>query len=338
MCEDKGRIGDLSKLFKSEDNTDLPISGSVVNLLNGTSYINYDNNFKLPKDVTGVYGCFVSNSAHCENFIIKDFFVNPKNIIAISNSFKVIGECSVEMPLTNSTFEEFINIETIGTLYNGIGGEGDARFGSFYNFKKTMPNGFPSTIFNKNTKLVRAQAIFSYATSVNNIAISLPGDMFINNPNLSDVSALFYNIQIPYTLSDNTYNNFKNCKDLSLLDYTFANDLEDSRGQTKPSLSGGNIPYQFLKHGDPVTKKKVIYGKDNIGDDYTELTVSYKEYSGTIKSMKYCFMHADFNPYINSNPEYEDNPNYSPFKYISADGVSPAAENPNIDKYQYTYE
>ena len=111
-------------------------------------------------------------------------------------------------------------------------------------FTKILPESFPFDIFSANTKLVKASAVFMNAVPTTPYTnLTLPNEMFANNPNLEDVSGLFYNLQNDYQLSRPSQNtNFKNCTQLKNVQYLFAQDTVNS---VAPRLTGP-IPYKFF--------------------------------------------------------------------------------------------
>jgi hypothetical protein len=155
------------------------------------------------------------------------------------------SEYYVNMELNNSTFSDFVNILEIGySTIDSSFAASDFTDSSFYGFNKIISStGFPFNIFANNRNVTKLNAIFANAISeVNYPNLKLPGDLFENNANLTDITAMFHGIKLNYQLSDDNSANFKNCRNIQILDYAFA---ESPTNNKFPSLSG-SIPYKFF--------------------------------------------------------------------------------------------
>lgn len=236
----KENTGDLGGFFNN-----LRELVQMDGFLARVKYIDYTKNFKIPSGVTDIRGAFSSDYAYSDNFVLSSFFEEPSKVQYLRQSFLMSitsnPDYYVNMELNNSTFSGFTNLIELG--YGGSGSYGNNNYFNtcFSGFNKTISEEFPMNIFSKNTKATRLSGVFMNAKSnysYNNLA--LPGTMFANNTKLEDVSLLFYNMDVPYTLSDST--NFKNCPYISNLDYTFAQEEDNAKF---PRLSG-SIPYKFF--------------------------------------------------------------------------------------------
>jgi hypothetical protein len=160
--------------------------------------------------------------------------------------------------------------------------------------------------------------------------VQLPKDMLGQLTKLEQTTAMFYNLDVPYILSNSyDYANFKNCRGLKDVSYMFGQDSYDAdRQQRIPNLTG-SIPYKFFYHGGdnktiPGYKgaETVTYKYDENGEvinieienecDIEEL--NYHQPYSTISNMEYCFARCDCSYYTctNINDRLENNPNYSP--------------------------
>lgn len=287
-----------------------------------------------------------------------------------------LGTCNFY--LNNDTFSKLQGLYTISYDSSGDNSSSSYLLSSFcgngVNKIINELNEFPYDIFGRNANLQKVNSLFYKATLDKNLSwanpVKLPGRMFQYHFRIQDISALFYDMAVDYQLSE--YNeatnslNFTKCTGLQKLDYTFAN----SAGKTtyaEPRLTG-SIPYKFLYHGgvrlsggsylgtnnepardivvDPETGDSIVvidYGKPETCE-----YEGFEQPNATITSMTYCFMHASFDGYTNTNPEVVANENYNPFKYLAIKtGVNSEGEpiyswglNPNqkIDINKRTYK
>lgn len=342
----KNNTGDLSGFFNNLQNL-----REINGFIGGVNYIDYSKNFKIPSGVTTIASAFRSAYAYSENFVLADFFVSPANVQYLRQSFIMTNaptqDYYVNMELNNNTFSSFTNIIEIGYGGTRSWGSTDYFTGCFTGFNKTIAEQFPTNIFINNTKATRLSGIFMNATSAYTYNdLELPGNMFEHNTRLEDVSAIFYNIGVSYRLSSGV--NFRNCPNISKLDYAFAEVPTNSK---LPALSG-SIPYKFFWHGESVATK-TYYGTNEreeilddhgqvIGYDYINVqpyTVVTKTVRNQIASMKYCFQHSNLSAYSNNDIDdyVEGNPNYAPYLYYSESESGPFTVNTNVDTRQYTF-
>lgn len=302
---------------------------NIGGLFNNVNYINYDNNFKIPAGCINLLSCFNSNLANGTEFIVADFFNSPGNVKVIGQSFRQIsqdGTHTVKMPLTNDTFSRFTKLTTLGfDATTNANFAGNYNNSSFKGFVKTIDSeGFPFDIFINCPNLVTATGVFEEAecgATLNNL--KLPGRLFRNNRQLKETSKMFFDIKVPYQLSDDI--NFKNCSNISIVDYMFG---QTTANATEPILTG-YIPYKFFNHGGsnvtitPLsgtnTRTETIVDGETIYE-YGELETPdpFTVYvpNANISSMKGCFQHSNLTPYINNAPEVENNPEYNPYQYV----------------------
>lgn len=325
---DLTETGDLSGFF-----TNLGNLTNMNGALSGLSYIDYNGSFQIPSGVTKLITSFNSAKANGSNFIPANFFANPSTVTVIGQSFRKTGDgtdTNVIMPLTNTTFSSFVNLKTLGhdgTSDNSI--NGDYNSSSFGGFDKRIdPNGFPFSIFASCPNLESVTGVFENASCEGTLPnLYLPGDLLKYNTKLKETAKLFYNIKVPYQLSEDI--NFKNCPNIDTVDYMFAQAASNSN---TPVLTG-HIPYGFFRHGGinkPITTAPGTNERTEVVvDGQTEYeygtlmpaeTFAVVNYNTSIKSMKYCFQHSNLSPYDNRTPEIELNPDYNPYKYIQVDG------------------
>ena len=321
---------------------------NITGIFNGLQFIDYDEPFTLPVKITSLQGAFVTRNAK-GTFVLDQHFVDTaacNRLNNIWNSFRVTESGNVTMELNNSTFSAFPNLIEVG--YGGTGdfSSSDFRNSSFTGFNKTLPEEFPFQIFSTNTKLVKASAVFMNATSniqYNNL--KLPGNMFIHNPMLKDVSGLFYNLQVDYQLSDS--GNFEVCTQLENVQYLFAQDIININA---PRLTGF-IPYKLFWHGASPERVKWFGTNERTLIPATEEEPAHYEYGediewykyvpgvkATISSMEGCFQHSGLNAYINTIPEVEYNDTYHPYKYVRPDKQSAFIDETNlVDNREYSF-
>lgn len=322
------KTGDLGGFFTNLENLQ-----TVHGMFSGINYIDFNKIFKIPSQVALVVSAFNGAKANCDNFVLSDYFDNPSNITVIAQSFRKTGtgtDTKVTMYLTNDAFQAFTNLKILG--HDASNGDFSATYvnSSFEGFDKVIDinEGFPFRIFANCPNLEVVTGVFENAYCESTLSgLLLPGQLFKYNTQLKETARLFYNIKIPYQLSDDI--NFKNCPNIETVDYMFG---QEPLNANAPVLTG-SIPYGFFMHGaTPITitpasgtntrteieqDGEIIYeyGPLEIPESFTSLN-----YNAKIKSMKYCFQHSSLSPYINRTPIIERNPYYNPYKYIEIDG------------------
>jgi hypothetical protein len=147
----------------------------------------------------------------------------------------------------------------------------------------------------------------------------IPGNMFVNNKNLTNVAALMMNTEFTYKLSSN---GFANCPKLSNVAYFCYHDVSStSRGKLI-----GEIPYKLFYHGHTVTSLEVkgtnqtsqpteSFDLSNLGST----TIQYNSYNKNITNMYRCFYGCvGIEAYTNEEGQefIENNANYSPYKWV----------------------
>lgn len=363
--------GNLTDFFKCIPE----LSGAVYGLFNTTRTIDYDTVSGIPDKITALWRCFRSTGGRGTIDLNRMFSSSSNltsilhSFIAVGSSTTTVESPLLE--LTDNTFTNLTKLTRIGYSDNSSNYPSDSELTTRYSFsgivRKSYGNEFPFDIFANHPDLTMACGIFMNATgSVPNL--QLPGRLFENNSKLEECSALFYNLNngtnkysisethpISYTKDSGNATkivavidpssgspNFTNCPNLRRVDYMFAS----PDGDTFPQLTG-MIPRNLFWHGLDIASKIVTIRGTNTRMLHEEDT-TYYEYieedpieqwqivpSATITDINNCFQHCDCSPYINMNPEYEKNPNYSPFLYVYENNRW--KENTKRDTFENTY-
>ena len=325
----QNNTGDLYNFFNN-----LPSLTTIHGSFNGINYINYNRVFKIPTGCKNILNAFVSDYASCTEFIPGDFFATPGTVTAIAQSFRQLNASEnykVIMPMRNNTFSQFTALTTLGHSTTSLNQEfyGDYDNTSFKGFYKQInPSGFPFNILSNCTRLTRVTGLFENATCSATLSnLKLPGTLFSNNPLLTETSKMFFDIKVPYQLSDT--GNFSNCPNITVVDYMFA---QSPTNALTPVLSGP-IPKGFFKHGGTYVTLTTLPGTNERTEtevdgeiEYTYGTLHESETfelfnpNATITSIKHCFEHSNLDPYFNDDPEVEINPNYNAYQYVLKNG------------------
>lgn len=363
--------GNLTDFFKCIPK----LSDAVYGLFNTTRTIDYDTVSGIPDKITALWRCFRSTGGRGTIDLNRMFSSSSDltsilhSFIAVGSSTTTVESPLLE--LTDNTFTNLTKLTRIGYSDNSSNYPSDSELTTRYSFsgivRKSYGNEFPFDIFANHPDLTMACGIFMNATgSVPNL--QLPGRLFENNSKLEECSALFYNLNngtnkysisethpISYTKDSGNATkivavidpssgspNFTNCSNLRRVDYMFAS----PSGNTFPQLTG-MIPRNLFWHGLDVASKIVTIRGTNTRILHEEDT-TYYEYieedpieqwqivpSATITDINNCFQHCDCSPYVNMNPEYEKNPNYSPFLYVYENNRW--KENTKRDTFENTY-
>lgn len=364
-------IGNFGEFFKNTpDIVDMHAFGD------GTTFINYDKTKEsgglgIPSGVRtlkavlrAVYGT--------GNLVPEDLFQlsNEKVLIEqINHSFLITKTLPTELTskvskatfkITSNMLSKFTNLVALyfddtgdnrGSVttctFNGVGLE-----------KVINQSTFPFDILEpcKNT-IQRFGGFFQQVKNNGSISsVALPGDLFQNTPNITSVSALFYNFQINYTL---TQNSFSNCPKLSSVAYIFGNSGDKLQG---------SIPSKLFYHGEVVVRETYtgadlwdeerqtlkydpleITGYEETGapiyrgveeEDIQEpKTITYKKVNSNITWISNIFENCNCSAYINTNPEIENNPNYRPWTHILVDGKwQPVTRNMQEKTFIWEYD
>lgn len=264
-------FGNLTDMF-----VDMGSLTTVHISFNGMTYINYDHPFNLPVTVTTVKNAFTSTYASGEMKLDNLFTPNSNgyyNVQKILSSYRVSTDISTKLSIMNTAefyidndiFTKFIYLKKFG--YNDESGDGHSDKGnetSSFNgagIKKYISSSlteFPYDILNNiidpstrskcnNIEMLAGLFMNTSFKSGSYTPAELPGNMFSGNSKLTNVSSLFWNMGIDYTLTDgdnDDVKNFEDCTNLSVCQYLFGSEV----AQTVPHLSG-QIPYNLFYHG-----------------------------------------------------------------------------------------
>lgn len=361
------QFGNLTDIFK-----DTPSIAQICAFYD-TLFINYEeSDFNLPASVRSLQNSFTSTHGVGEIDFNRIFHKDGiADLLHISQSFIVKRSTyrTVKFYLNNSTFAKMKNIVNLGNgkIFDSNFVSSGKNNGSFTGEgieKIINESDFPYNILQYNTKLQNIVSLFENATVDPKIGVysdvKLPGNMFKNTPELTSCVAFFYNMQVPYTLTETGkytedgeliggYANFITCSRLKDVSYVFGQVYDNT---VAPKLTGP-IPKRLFYHGDAGvsnvdlvgTNKRYwdeeegiwIYGKEFADDveDIQTITVNYNIPNATIENMSYCFQHCGCDSFKNLdvNLDVEPNPNYSPFLYIQ-DGTR-FIQNQNVNNYEY---
>ncbi len=346
--------GSLFTIYESIGN----YNGFFNNLPHVTSVYRFSYSARLINwDLTGELLCPAfqyANSFNATYFTgeidLNKLFKSPGSVTKINSSFCANGgngSSEVHSQLPKSTFEikegmleNFVNLEEWGFT----DGTGDSKrdTASFIGSEIERTYGdsiFPYGMFQKNTKLKTAVDFFRDVTGNILISNGLPYNLFENNPNITDVRRLFYNISSDFEL---TSEGFKNCTNLQNVSQMFAG--------ANSHLKNSSIPQKLFYHGSVKRSKtytgynywnedqsdytydptEIVYdsAEDEVGhqkgflNGITEtVTVTWDDPYATITDISYCFDSDSINYYSNDNPTVENNPDYLPFTHIIENGV-----------------
>lgn len=327
---------------------------------NNPNLTSISNSFK---EITGK-GSLINLFGGDDEFVgVTDKF--PQRLSTVLNSFIIALGNGVAWPIKNNMFRKIKSSlkyitgqSTSNSTYTYL----TSSFGGPKLTKSFIGDGtgsFPYDVFTECTGLIEAPAFFSKLAFPSNLGVTaeLPGNMFINNTKLTNVSNMFAEMSgIKYTL---TGYGFKNCKIVNASGI-FA---ETSGSYCKR----GSIPYGLFYQEKNETRAVAGWLADNalgidenfgINEDGTwnDSAVLPTPQSNpftrtipnrTIQNLSSCltyFQSTEANPYTKNigtgkptTTNYGDliipNEKYNPVKYIKNPAYSPheTIENPNYD-------
>lgn len=312
--------GNFDGFFKNA-----PRLSSFVSAFSGIYTINFST-LVFPTSITTIRGAFNPTYGTGEIDLEKMFQAGSTSCNEITNSFVVSGSLDLygekaSMPIRSTSFSNINNVQYIG--YRSVNAGGSVTATSFRGAglrKYIADDTFPESIVSRCTSLVNFAGFFR---EVENKAFStvplIPGNMFLNNRNLQDVSALMYNADFAFKLSGE---GFKNCPSLQRVSYFCYHDLSTSNR----SKLTGEIPYRLFYHGH-TTSSKVVKGTNQTAEpdesfDLSTLqstTVTYNSYNKGIVAMDRAFYGCiGLDAYTNAEGKsfIENNADYTPYKWI----------------------
>lgn len=266
-------VGNLDGFF-----TNLPnLTSSTYDFL-WSNVINYSTISNIPSGVTKLVGWCVSKFGK-GTLTPSTMFVSPSSVEWIVESFRVLTAGDLKFPIGSSTLSPFTNLVRLGYLSEGYGyynrwewlssSSSNVNRCSFCGpglNKYLTETTFPYNIVSKCQKLEMFAGFFSeckVSSTVSNGSLSetleLPGTMFISNPELKDISSLFYNLSIKYTLVGAKLTNgswsggFSNCNKLENVSFLFG-------AEQKANNLSGSIPRRLFYCGTKKHHTDSIYG------------------------------------------------------------------------------
>lgn len=374
--------GNLNKFF---DNLQ-ELSGVVSGLLYRTNTINFSTISNIPNAINTLRNCFVCSYGTGE-IDFNEYFNNNTALNNIYQSFIAnltkANNTSPFINLTNDTFEIFNPRNGYSGLINFGYDNADDNYngntysnGSLTGIKRILPNDvFPWNIFEDLIGLKMMSSLFRGCAPINNAIdnLKLPGNLFTKNTVLENCSGLFYDIKYPYTISpthdifydndygiskynivesENTFDNFINCRNLKDVSYLFGATVSTSEEKEYPALTG-MIPNNLFWHGATVQSVSMTGANERTeildendqptGEyDYSEISETLLKISvnSTITNMEGCFQACNCSAYEKFKndgdvPYFEDNPNWSPFLYIK-NNKGKWISNTNYNTQKYT--
>lgn len=334
------KTGNLCDVFIDQPNA-LQISGVFRNTL----YIDYNTTLQSDKLFDGV----VAQASFTSEYAVGEFNLNKAistNITQILNSF-VCGPWSnlstqaenlgIDLPeqpimyIHQNTFSGYNKLTHIGYTYSG-------------DFVATLPTEYSFGGFNKiitandfenllPTTLVVCAGLFKDAEMADVDEVELPGKLFTNLSQLTNVSGMFYNFNTLYSL---TSGGFTNCPNLQIVSYLFGQDDGRTDASNKAIFNlTGQIPAKLFYHGSintTITKwgmtesqyqaleldefGQIIWPKineENVSAGIiSKYTLEYDKHNANISDMQYCFRRCAAENYVCLNPISEINPDYIP--------------------------
>lgn len=322
LMSNYSKIGNYDGFFDYMPNLD-----SISHFANGQDFINFSK-LVIPSTVTNIITSFNVSTGY-GTIDLRKMFTDGSRCTEITNSFKVgynstvasvVGK--VKFPVANDTFTNLKNLVVVG--YNSArdsgGSETSTSFMGDGLDKYIEGSTFPSNIVSSLTNLETFSGFFRGVRGDLSSVPSIPGNMFLKNTKLKDVSSMMYNASIQFTLSGD---GFKNCPQLSNVSYFCYHDVtSDTSNRSKLT---GNIPYHLFYHGTSGTENRVFRGtnqetKPDSSFDMKNLlseTLSFPIMRRNIVNMTKCFHGCiGLEYYTMTSADVESNPDYSPYKWM----------------------
>lgn len=225
---------------------------------------NYDSNY-VNNTLEAINQSFrVSNS-------IESWFSNniPSSMSSmIGDEFK-----DAKLIINNSVFKKFNNLTSIGYQSSDLDASAEVRTSNYSSFggkliKELEGGGIPEDLISHLKELKVFTGFFRNCTSKvgqDYVEVNLPGDLFINNTKLEDISRCFQDFKGPIRL---TSEGFSNCTALKNVSYLFSITNPYTAGNLYDGEELGiisQIPYKFFYHGIKNTKSvKTITGNNQV--------------------------------------------------------------------------
>ena len=311
------KVGDFSGLFESTP---------MLSTINGTYncvYVNF-NTIRF-----GSYVANVRNSFKCTYgtgaIDLEVLFPASSQCTDLSNSFMVNGTLAVfgekaTFPIRSTLFSHITNVQYVGyNPYHYAGGSATSTSFQGSGLRKYIEDDtFPESIVS-NCRSLKIFAGFFREVEAKSFGTtpSIPGNMFKNNTNLEDVSALMYNAEFAFKLSGGGFANCPNLKNVAYFCY-------HSVSTSSRSKMVGQIPYKLFYHGHSIASVTVEGTNQDAEPDSSfdlstlqSTTITYNNYNkNIINAYRAFFGCVNIEPYEGTTDYIEANPDYSPFKWI----------------------
>lgn len=206
----------------------------------------------FPTTFTKIVKAFRGNFSG--TFVMSKVFPGAGLNAIISSFFNNAGTKGGTLKLTSDMFTKYTNLEYLADCNDNVGGTYDFNLNYFNwsSFDKVIDQDtFPYDIVATNTKLLGVSGLF-YNTVEKEFTtpVKLPGEMFNNTPKLINVSYMFSNMAVDYSL---TANGFTKCTNLKYARHLF------SQNVTKTYRKGpiGEVPFRLMFHGETTVNKTI---------------------------------------------------------------------------------
>lgn len=316
-----GETGNFDGFF---DN--IPYLNTLVSIFRYTYTINYGT-IEFPTNLKTIRGAF--NATYGTGTIdLEVMFPAGSSCTEIANSFIVSSYNSVygpqaTFPIRSTTFSHITNIQVVGyqEASNSSGGSMTSTAFSGSGLRKYIDDAtFPETIVSKCTSLRVFSGFFKNVEAKSfGTTPSIPGNMFLNNTLLKDVSSLMFNADFAFKLSGE---GFKNCPNLKNVAYFCYHDIDSSYR----SKITGEVPYRLFYHGHTV-ETKVVKGTNQEAEpdssfdtaNLLSTTITYNRYNTGITNIANAFHGCiGLEAYTNAEGKefIENNSEYTPYKWM----------------------
>lgn len=335
----KTQLGNFTDIFNA-----LPNLTTLYDIFD-CQYIDFDT-LSFPSKLNSIRHCFNATSGGRGTIDIKTIFSGCSNLNNVTHVFETATDTSygekAEFPITADMFAAFPNLTKFGYDPSDTN-QNDGTYVAKNARRYIVDATFPENILSNNPNIQVFSHVFYDCESKDFASVpKFPGTMFSKATKLQNINSILRNAHFAFTLSPN---GFANCPNLNNVGRAFQ--CASSSTKTNRSKLTGEIPAKLFFHGSSSSSSK-IYGtsqSEKPGEDF-DVDTNLEEY--TVKStvvrigitdMKYCFSGClNLSYYTNKDniDMVEDNPDYSPFKWIYNKTSKTWAEN-NETKQKIAY-
>lgn len=274
IAQNKDNLGNLTDFFKQ-----IQSMNSCYSFISSTIIINYDTLKDIP--ITSIAASFICSYGY-GTLDINTLFRNKQNVTNISSSFRVLHTLQIDSNnllqvnfyITNNTLKGFTSLKYLGNIYSGYTNTGGIATNSYtassfggYGYNKYITD-MPYKLLDDCSSLILFNGFFRECKYINQLEVTaLPGDLFLNTPNLEICSGTFSNINFNYEIQGNC---FRNCSKLKDVSYIFSYDKSKEKNyEVSNTLTPtedvkvhcvGSIPNKLFYHGKAFTNTKTIRG------------------------------------------------------------------------------